>query len=630
MTVGPALTALTALAGWLFALGVPLWLGWLGFNHSYANWLPEAQLTVDTARLVLDDAQEPPPPDRGVPVALPHDWARETPAAALAWYTAELELNVPPNRLWGVYLANVNMNAAVYLNGELLGQGGDFADPAKRLWHQPLYFSIPSGLLRPGDNLLQIRLHTDPPRNGWLGRLHLGPASELRPAFERDYFFRNSLVKLITSALLFASLATGLLWLLRPQDTLYGWYALASGFWGLHTLNLFVVDIPIPTRGWDALVNYGTLGGFTICLIIFIHRYLEIHRPGVERALLAYGGVGALALLFVPAPLFYELAIYGWDASLLLLGLYPSYLILWAYWTRRGGVDLLLVTSGLCIMVFALHDWLTIAGMTVQRGEGLLIQYAAPAPILGFGWLLLRDFVRARNEAEALNRELEQRVREKSAELERNYQRLRELERQRVLDEERRRIMRDMHDGMGGHLVSTLALAESGAAQSETIAEALRAALNDLRLMIDSLDPVEGDLTLVLGMFRARLESQLAGSGLRLVWRVDDVPPLADFGPSKVLQVLRILQEAITNVLKHARARTLTVRTGVAGPRAYIEVADDGRGFGPGGSTGRGLDHMRQRARAVGGELTLDNGSDGVRVRLWLPLAAAPESLPSA
>lgn len=122
----------------------------------------------------------------------------------------------------------------------------------------------------------------------------------------------------------------------------------------------------------------------------------------------------------------------------------------------------------------------------------------------------MRDFVRARNEAETLNRELEQRIREKSAELERNYQRLRELERQQVLDEERRRIMRDMHDGMGGHLVSTLALAESGATKSETIAEALRAALNDLRLMIDSLDPVEGDLTLVLGMFRARLESQLA------------------------------------------------------------------------------------------------------------------------
>ena len=626
MRVSPSLTTL---AGWLFVLGVPLWLGWLGFNHSYADWLPEAQLTVDKARLVLDDALEPPPPERGVPVALPHDWSKATPVAALAWYTAELELNVPPNRLWGIYLPNVNMNAAVYLNGELLGQGGVFAEPVRRLWHQPLYFAIPSGLLRPGGNLLQIRLHTDPPRNGWLGRLHLGPDSALRPMFERDYFFRNSLVKLITSALLFTSLATGLLWLLRRQDTLYGWYALACGFWGLHTLNLFVVDIPVPTRWWDALINYGTLGGFTICLIIFIHRYLGIHRPGVERALLAYGGVGALALLLVPAPLFYELAIYGWDASLLLLGLYPSYLILWAYWTRRGGVDLLLVTSGLCIMVFALRDWLAIAGIIVQRGEGLFIQYAAPVPILGFGWLLLRDFVRARNEAEALNRELEQRVREKSAELERNYQRLRELERQRVLDEERRRIMRDMHDGMGGHLISTLALAESGSAQSATIAEALRAALNDLRLMIDSLDPVEGDLTLVLGMFRARLESQLAGSGLQLVWRVDDVPPLADFGPSKVLQVLRILQEAITNVLKHARARTLTVRTGVAGSRAYIEVTDDGRGFGPGGSTGRGLDNMRQRARAVGGELTLDNSADGMHVRLWLPLAS-PASQPSA
>ncbi|MEZ5590739.1 MAG: hypothetical protein R3F53_08545 [Gammaproteobacteria bacterium] len=177
-----------------------------------------------------------------------------------------------------------------------------------------------------------------------------------------------------------------------------------------------------------------------------------------------------------------------------------------------------------------------------------------------------------------------------------------------------------MHDGIGGHLVATLSMVEAGQASREQLADALRTALDDLRLMIDSLDPVEDDLSLVLGMFRARLEPRLQGGPVQLRWQVSDVPPLPGFGPHKVLQVLRILQEAITNVLKHAQASTLTLRTGSVDNQVFIEVADNGCNGLPQTGKGRGLDNMQQRALAIGGTLEIISNSSGTCVRLQLPL----------
>ncbi len=134
-----------------------------------------------------------------------------------------------------------------------------------------------------------------------------------------------------------------------------------------------------------------------------------------------------------------------------------------------------------------------------------------------------------------------------------------------------------------------------------------------------------------LASIRARMEPRLARHGLRFDWRVTDVPRMAGFGPERVLQVLRIVQEAVTNVLKHAGATTITISTGtapdVAGrPGVVIEIRDDGRGLDGGHRQGRGLPNMRRRADALGGTVTIDGSPAGTAVRLWLPLATPPRS----
>ncbi|HEV8692025.1 MAG TPA: ATP-binding protein, partial [Ideonella sp.] len=200
--------------------------------------------------------------------------------------------------------------------------------------------------------------------------------------------------------------------------------------------------------------------------------------------------------------------------------------------------------------------------------------------------------------------------------------RLREVEREQALLIERQRLMRDMHDGLGSTLMSSLVLAEQGKLQQDALAALLRECVDDLRLVIDSLEPIEHDLVTLLASLRHRLGRRLEAAGLAMRWEVDDLPPLPWLNPPDALQVLRIVQEVLTNVLKHAAAHTVRISTSLRGGHVQVLIEDDGLGFeaaSPNG--GRGLRHLVQRAARLGGRLVIDSAPGrGTQVTLDLPL----------
>ncbi|MCP5424766.1 MAG: hypothetical protein H6970_06815 [Gammaproteobacteria bacterium] len=623
----PTKRVFTTTLGWVASFILPTLLLLVAFFYSHTRHLPDHVLTLDAIqRIAHDSPLLPGAYEQGSEQPLPHNWAEQPPPHDGAlWYRSILVLNVPPNRLWGVYLPTVNMNAAVFLNGELLGDGGHFDDPVARNWNRPLYFSIPNGLLVPGENEIHLWVKADPPRDGYLSRVYLGPDEDLRPVFRQRYFWKVTLVSLITLAMTLMSLFMALLWWLRRQDTVFLWFAVSGLTWATHNLNLLVVNIPVSTLTWEWL-RHMTLGWYVIFTIIFVHRFLNETRPRIERALIVIGVMGTLILGLLPKSWFYPLANHVWLSALLAAGAYPVARIIKKRWGLRDIETKLLVTPGALILFFGFHDWLVVNGLW-PRLEGYYIHYASPLVIVVFTFILVRRFVSALNESEALNKELEGRVEAARATLESNYQRLRDLEKQQVLASERERLMRDMHDGMGGHLVSALSLAQSGQAEKVLIAEVLQRALDDLRLMIDSLEPVDDDLPTVLGLLRGRLQPRLQCVNLKVNWQVRDVPSIPDFGPQKVLQVMRILQEAITNVIKHAQATVLTVRTGLdadalIGDHVFVEIADDGVGFVNPEHRGRGLDNMRRRAASIDARLDIVPTDRGCRVVIRLPRVA--------
>ena len=196
-----------------------------------------------------------------------------------------------------------------------------------------------------------------------------------------------------------------------------------------------------------------------------------------------------------------------------------------------------------------------------------------------------------------------------------------------ALQTERERLMRDLHDGVSGRIVSIMALCELKGGEHRDIGEALREVLQDLRLVVASLEDVGGDLQQVFLTFREQTDLPLRRLGVRLNCNVPELPPITDWMPSQSLQVYRILQECVSNASKHSGCQEidLSVTMMTTAPAALVRVIVSDRGYG--GALERegrfGLHNMRNRAKALGGVLEIQSGPSGTRVLLEFPVKVA-------
>jgi signal transduction histidine kinase len=195
-------------------------------------------------------------------------------------------------------------------------------------------------------------------------------------------------------------------------------------------------------------------------------------------------------------------------------------------------------------------------------------------------------------------------------------------------EEERRRLRRDLHDGLGPTLsaivtqadVASLRL-ERGDADAAALVDRLRstssAAIIGLRRVVEGLRPVGVDELGLDGALRELAAALSVPGGVTVELICDALPEL----PAAVeLAGYRIASEAMTNAVRHARARAITIRI-VADPATLrVEVIDDGDGFVPAAvPAGLGLQSMRERAEELGGRLDVTSGDDGTYVRAVLP-----------
>ncbi|MEV4145174.1 sensor histidine kinase [Amycolatopsis sp. NPDC049691] len=200
-------------------------------------------------------------------------------------------------------------------------------------------------------------------------------------------------------------------------------------------------------------------------------------------------------------------------------------------------------------------------------------------------------------------------------------ERTKEAEARARATDERLRIAREVHDILGHHL--SLINVQAGAAlhrrdpaQAEaalgTIKDASKTALQELRATLGMLRQAEPSLSRV-----AELAESVGASGLTVRTEIDGVA--RDLPPDVEHAAFRVVQEALTNVAKHAGAKTVVVRLGYGADALSVQVDDDGRGGDA--PPGTGIRGMAERARALGGELTAaPREGGGYRVRARLPV----------
>lgn len=530
------------------------------------------------------------------------------------------------NTTWSVFLPRFSNGVEIAVNGVAILDSRRDPTANRPDRNTPEIAVIPASLLRDGANDITVRLFVWGPLRGFLDTVYIGPDAALRPAFETRTLLFVTLPVVFSAWQSILAVILAIMWLMRRHEPVYGVLAVAMV---LGVIQAFLTP-PLPpatsSRLAGVLLSSAPIESALIVVSAVLFFGWRWPRHGVllfVPGLIVFAG-GLIAGPPLPRILFLLLGIPTVGVCLVLMAGIAACAVL----RRKDVASLALGCAATIVLTCWVHDMMSVFEiMPNERTFVSRLSYSALLIAIGAG--LTWRFARALNQVDSFAGQLVARVREAEERLKASFAREEARARAAALANERTRLMRDLHDGLGGQLISIVALSERGQ-EGATITDAARAALKDLRLVIDSMDDIGGDLMLALGSWRERAATQLRPHDIALDWHVatpQGLPLHPELRPWHVIQIVRILDEAVTNAVKHASARHITVTIEThddgQGPYGVINVADDGKGFALAyegmSQTARGLRNMRSRAARCGAMLDLSSDASGTRVRLQLP-----------
>lgn len=518
---------------------------------------------------------------------------------------------------WALVVPRLGNAWTIDINGHALASGGEL-ERANDAWaaRRPVRVMVPDFLLQP-DNELRIRIRADKGRRAGLSAVWVGPEDDLQALWQREEWVRVILPQAVTVLSLLVAALCALLWL-QQRDPLYAWAALGESAWGLRLVDTWWeqtwLDWPVALVPTLALFWVWTAALYRLIATIW-----DGHRPRVEGWLVAavlLSGPLLLAVSWVSG-LSQPLVLWMLASSLLWIGL--SARLCRDCW-RRPSWPRALVTLALTLTVAAItRDMLAGRSAVDLYEESAWNKYAGMALAVSVLVIVSLRFKQTRDALVALNRSIGERLAAREAELNQRHAELTALAQAKAAAEERGRILRDMHDGAGAHLIAAIRQVESGQAQDPELLQTLQESLDQLRLSIDAMNIPPGDVNALLSSLRYRLERRIEAAGLRLVWRVDELPRLDALQAEGMRHLQFILLEAISNVIQHARATRLTVRAVTEGDHLRVDLEDDGVGCESASAGGQGLRSMAERAALIGARLERPAQNTGTRITLLLP-----------
>lgn len=525
---------------------------------------------------------------------------------------------------YAVYVPRVGNQVQLYLNGRML-DGLDKMDlPLHDRSKNPYWQTIPTALLftdRP--NVLLIKTSVQALRWGGLSEVYYGLESELCERYKLRLWWQHDSYIVLLAALFLMGMIAWALWL-RQREGAYGMFGLSAMWGALSNLDQLMMS------SWLSWPLQGILASVALAWhVVFMSRFtlgvVGRNEPWVRLALLATSI--AIGIAYVLAEPIYWTIAFAMLCFPIVVALICTARV--ADRERSKQARLLFVVS-LVVALTALRDFFVVHWPESGMSSYALLPHALFLYVLVMGWIVVERYTLQHRQYHELNVTLEERVAARERALASSFEVIANQGAEKAKLLERQRIMTDIHDGVGGQLVGLVNMIKRGEANQslfdqKQLSEHAQMALDELRVAIDSLQPVDGDLATVLATMRYRLAPRLKASDIDLVWRVEEMPALTDLTPQKVLQIQRLLLEAFTNILKHSNAKTATLSAHHCPALKAIKIvmADDGRGFDSDQLTshGHGLRNMCFRADAVGASIQFEPAKGGgAMMTLTLPV----------
>lgn len=562
------------------------------------------------------------------PVQLPYNWDRRHPGHG---GTGRFRIVLPPletdDSLLALHFSRLGNAYEILLDGRLVDRKGDLDRPdSSNHALLPQRVTIPSGLLGTA-RILEVRIRADVMRRAGVPEVVAGPLHDIEPIHARALRWRvdGSLVVAIFS-LLVGAVAFALFLSQRPgspeRDPLFLYAGLAEACWAFRVGIVLIPEPPLPWPLWNAL-NVMALCAWAwfmlgFCIVVGEWTQRPWARPVLRGfALLVVGGgvagygavawgmprlvtlsYASLATVIVPFCIYYAI-----DAV-----------------RRPGRIKGIVAATVALNVIVGLRDFVSFR-VTDAFGVDMMMRYSSVL----FGTTLLAivvaRFRSASEQSRRLAATLAEEVALKEAELRRSFESIERLAREQARVEERARVLRDLHDGVGAHLSSALRQVQRSEPSQQALHRTLTDALDEMKLSVDSMYLVPGDITGLLAAMRYRLEPRLVSAGIVLAWNVEAVEPLERMDAHALRQVQLVVYAALSNVLQHAKATRLEIACREQDGCVELRIEDDGIGFDASLSSSRGLQWMRDRAASIAGRCDVSATGFGTVVMLRLPRA---------
>jgi signal transduction histidine kinase len=555
-------------------------------------------------------------------VKLPYNWDRDIGGVSgKAEFVLEL-LAEPDGPQQALFIRRIGNAFEVAVNGRSIARVGAYGDLYSDTSVRPRLLVIPANLLQQR-NVITITIGAISGRNAGVGVVYAGNLEEMREMYTDALRWRNSAYGVILVISLVLGSFTFLLWL-RERDSIYLYYALSELLWAVHIAGIQFETMPIPFVWWG-IVNY-TCYAVSSGMICKFALTLVGRQSGILKRLYDFQLWLSLPVIVVAVLGNRPGLVSIWLGLTVLLGGAVGCVVI-RQALRTGSVEQRVLAVATVITVSAaIHDMVMYRILPGYGGFPWLV-FAWTALGMSMAWIIADRLHKSTLAVSRMNSTLAQRLAEREEELGRLFDSRAAFDRREAIVEERQRIMRDMHDGLGSQLVSAVHLIRDPNVSRGMLTEQLQDALDNLKMTVDAMQDTDGDIAMLLGALRYRLAPRLEAIGVSLSWDVRTLPPVAGWTIQNSRHLQLILFEAISNVIAHSGATQARLsaqsRQGEHGEEIWITLKDNGTGLqaGPASeSGGQGLANMRSRATSIGAVIHFTSSAEGTQVQLALPV----------
>lgn len=539
------------------------------------------------------------------------------------WYKInwDYQCQNPQNHPLSLSISHINMAGKIYLNQDLLWQDQSITEPLSRSWNTPRIWHIPATAINADENIFWIYLVSSPSQQANLGQLFIGPSHQIESIYAKFYFEQRTLVLISLIINLVIAIFYTIAWLINRRENGYLFMALTLYIWVVYNGLFLAQNLPFMSHWTDRLISW-VFTTYTFVACIALWRFAKLSYPKLEKAMLYLWLILSTLLTISTINMLESLLGFILLINLIILILghlsYP-YLI-----RHSKQIDLyFLAVIQVAIVPVALHD----GYQFVTNQHNFWSPYVAPLTTIFIGFILA---VRISNNAKTIasfNLQLKEKVAHAIEEREQALQIKYQLELENIKLQERMHLAHDLHDSLGGSLVRSIAIVnQSEVNLSNTqFLSMLKVLRDDLRQIIDSGSSSDNQIPATPQIWGAAIRYRFLQIfdelDIESSWKLPDqwVTSPTNF---ECLTFLRVIEEALTNIIKHSQARSVKIEMYYnQAQQLELTIEDNGVGFNvekvANSGTSIGLRSMQVRLEKINARLEIYSrlGSTILKVR---------------